>query len=80
MSPLSDDGSGTLPPNALRRLVVNLSQWLGALKAQVAEPEGQLDRAETAHAALQAETQDLRDESARLKNLSRSGRRSNSPS
>ena len=63
------DGLETLPSDALRRLVVDLSQRLGALEAQVAELGDQLEKAETAHAALEAENQDLRDESARLKIL-----------
>lgn len=69
MSPLSDDGSETLPPDALRRLVVDLSQRLGALEAQVAELRDELEKTEMARATLQAENQDLRDEIARLKNL-----------
>jgi hypothetical protein len=69
MNPLSDDGSETLPPDALRRLVVDLSQRLGALEAQVAELRDELEKTEMARAALQAENQDLRDEIARLKNL-----------
>ena len=69
MSPLSDDGSETLPPDALRRLVVDLSQRLGALEAQVVELRDELGKTEMARATLQAENQDLRDEIARLKNL-----------
>ena len=69
MSPLSDDGSETLPSDALRRLVVDLSQRLGALEAQVAELREELEKTEMARATLQAENQDLRDEIARLKNL-----------
>lgn len=67
--PASDKGPKTPPPDALRRLGVGLSQRLGSLAAQVAELGDQLEKAETAHAALQAENQDLRDEIARLKNL-----------
>lgn len=69
MSPLSDDGSETLPPDALRRLVVDLSQRLGALEAQVVELRDELGKTEMARATLQAENQDLRDEIGRLKNL-----------
>ena len=53
----------------MRRLVVDLSQRLGSLEAQVADLGDQLEKAETAHAVLQAEDQDLRNEIARLKNL-----------
>lgn len=67
MSPLSDDGSETLPPDALRRLVVDLSQRLGALEAQVAELRDELEKTEMARATLQAENQELRDEIARLR-------------
>ena len=69
MNPLSDDGSETLSPDALRRLAVDLSQRFGALEAQVADLRGELGKSELARAALQAENQDLRDEIARLKNL-----------
>lgn len=69
MSSLSDDGSETLPADALRRLVVDLSLRLGALGAQVAELRDELGKTEMARATLQAENQDLRDEIARLKNL-----------
>lgn len=70
MIPLSDDGSRMLPPDALRRLVVNLSQRLGALEAPLAELGDQLEKkSAAARDALQAENQDLRDEIARLKNL-----------
>ncbi|MDQ1902418.1 hypothetical protein RAH32_18515 [Paracoccus sp. WLY502] len=71
MGPLSDDGSETLPPDALRRLVVDLSQRLGALEAQVAELRDELEKTEMARATLQVENQDLLDEIARLKNLPR---------
>jgi hypothetical protein len=53
MSPLSDDGSETLPPDALRRLVVGLSQRLGALEAQVAELQDELASAEVGHLVLE---------------------------
>jgi hypothetical protein len=69
MSSLSDDGAETLSTDALRRLVVELSQRLGALEEQVAELGDQLGTSEAAQAALQVENQDLRDEIARLKNL-----------
>ena len=69
MSLSSDDGSETQPPDALRWLVVDLSQRLGALEAQVAELRDELEKTEMARATLQAENQDLRDEIARLKNL-----------
>lgn len=69
MSPLADDGSETLSTDALRRLVVELSQRLGALEEQVAELGDRLGTSEAARAALQFENRDLRDEIARLKNL-----------
>jgi len=69
MSPRSDDASETPSADALRRLVVDLSQRLGVLEAQVAELRDELEKSEIARTSLQAENQDLRDEIARLKNL-----------
>ena len=65
----SDDPFETLSADSLRRLVVDLSQRLGALEAQVTHLGDQLASAEVTRAALQAENQELRDEIARLKNL-----------
>ena len=53
----------------MRRLVLDLSQRLGALEAQVAELRDELEQSEIARTTLQAENQNLRDEIARLKNL-----------
>ena len=69
MSPLSEDVSQTLTTEALRRLVVELSQRLGAIEEQVAELGDQLTTSEAARGALQVENRDLRDEIARLKGL-----------
>jgi len=61
MSPLSEDVSQTLTTEALRRLVVELSQRLGAIEEQVAELGDQLTTSEAARGALQVENRDLRD-------------------
>lgn len=67
MSPLSDNGSETLLPDASRRLVVDLSQRLGTLEAQVAEL-GPARKDRNGPSRASAENQGLRDEIARLKN------------
>ena len=53
----------------MRRIVLDLSQRLGVLEAQVAELRDELEKSEISRTTLQAENQDLRDEIARLKNL-----------
>lgn len=55
--------------DALRRLVLDLSQRLCTLEAQVAELRDELEKSEIARTTLQAENQGLRDEIARLKSL-----------
>jgi regulator of replication initiation timing len=69
MNLLTHNGAEWLPTSTLRRLVLDLSQRLGALEAQVAELGDQLEQAETARAALQVQNQSLRNQFARLKNL-----------
>ncbi|MDS9469979.1 hypothetical protein RGQ15_20730 [Paracoccus sp. MBLB3053] len=69
MSQPSDDALEAPSADDLLRLVVDLSQRLGVLEAQLAELRDELEKSEIVRISLQAENHDLRGEIARLKNL-----------